>query len=76
MFAAVLKPHCLEIEDKDQPKNIPAGFVCGAMKSVGICGSNIHYYQEGRIADFVVRAPMVLGHESAGVMTVWAKESL
>jgi len=32
----------------------------------GICGSDIHYWQHGRIADFVVKDPMVLGHESSG----------
>jgi L-iditol 2-dehydrogenase len=36
------------------------------MKSVGICGSDIHYYEHGRIGDFVVEEPMVLGHECAG----------
>lgn len=36
------------------------------MHSVGICGSDVHYWQHGRIGDFVVREPMVLGHEAAG----------
>ena len=36
--------------------------------SVGICGSDVHYYEHGRIGDFVVRAPMVLGHEASGVV--------
>jgi L-iditol 2-dehydrogenase len=36
--------------------------------SVGICGSDVHYYEHGRIGDHVVRAPMVLGHEAAGVV--------
>ena len=36
------------------------------MHSVGICGSDVHYWQHGRIADFVVKQPMVLGHEAAG----------
>ncbi|MGZ8512541.1 MAG: NAD(P)-dependent alcohol dehydrogenase [Candidatus Limnocylindria bacterium] len=34
--------------------------------AVGVCGSDIHYYEHGRIGSFVVREPMVLGHESAG----------
>jgi L-iditol 2-dehydrogenase len=37
-----------------------------AMKAVGICGSDVHYWTHGRIGDFIVKAPMVLGHESAG----------
>ena len=36
--------------------------------TVGICGSDVHYYQHGSIGPFVVRAPMVLGHEASGVV--------
>lgn len=38
------------------------------IKRVGVCGSDIHYYKEGRIGDFVVESPMILGHESSGVV--------
>jgi len=38
------------------------------MKNVGICGSDVHYWTHGRIGDFVVHKPMVLGHESAGII--------
>lgn len=38
------------------------------MQDVGICGSDVHYWQHGRIGDFVVKAPMVLGHEASGVV--------
>jgi D-xylulose reductase len=40
-----------------------------AIRTVGICGSDVHYYTHGAIGPFVVRAPMVLGHEAAGVIT-------
>ncbi len=40
-----------------------------AVKAVGICGSDVHYYKYGRIGDFVVNEPMILGHEAAGVVT-------
>ena len=36
------------------------------MRSVGICGSDVHYWVSGRIGDFVVKAPMVMGHEASG----------
>src|SRR5215831_4554571 len=39
-----------------------------ALRSVGICGSDVHYYQHGATGPFVVREPMVLGHEAAGVV--------
>jgi len=37
--------------------------------STGLCGSDLHYYSAGRNGDFAVRAPLVLGHESAGTIT-------
>lgn len=38
------------------------------LHTVGICGSDIHYYTHGRIGPFVVTAPMVLGHEASGTV--------
>lgn len=38
------------------------------MDSVGICGSDVHYWTHGAIGHFVVKAPMVLGHEAAGIV--------
>jgi len=38
------------------------------MNSVGICGSDVHYWTHGRIGDFVLTKPMVLGHESSGTV--------
>ena len=39
-----------------------------AVNTVGICGSDIHYYEHGRIGPFVLEEPMVLGHEASGVV--------
>ncbi|TFY83943.1 hypothetical protein EWM64_g74 [Hericium alpestre] len=39
------------------------------VKKTGICGSDVHYLVHGRIGDFVVEKPMVLGHESAGIIS-------
>ncbi len=36
------------------------------VRATGICGSDLHYLRHGAIGAFVVRAPMILGHESAG----------
>ncbi len=38
------------------------------MKSVGICGSDIHYYREGRIGSQIVKYPFTVGHEGAGII--------
>jgi len=39
-----------------------------AIKACGICGSDIHYYTHGRIGDFIVNEPMILGHEASGTV--------
>jgi D-xylulose reductase len=39
-----------------------------AVRAVGICGSDLHYYEHGAIGPYVVREPMVLGHEAAGTV--------
>lgn len=37
--------------------------------NVGICGSDVHYYVAGKIGNFIVNEPMVLGHEASGIIT-------
>jgi L-iditol 2-dehydrogenase len=68
MSAAVLHGiNDLRLERVPQPEG-PAGpdDVLIAMRSVGLCGSDVHYWQEGRIGSFVVTQPMILGHECSG----------
>jgi len=38
------------------------------MDCVGICGSDVHYLVHGRIGDFIVKAPMIIGHEASGIV--------
>lgn len=38
------------------------------LHTIGICGSDVHYYTHGRIGPFIVNAPMVLGHEASGTV--------
>jgi L-iditol 2-dehydrogenase len=38
------------------------------VEAVGVCGSDVHYYREGRIGPYVVEKPLILGHESAGTI--------
>lgn len=40
-----------------------------AIHTVGICGSDVHYYTHGAIGPFVVKEPMILGHEASGTVT-------
>lgn len=53
------------LEERPLPEAGP-GEVVVRVRSVGVCGSDTHYYDHGRIGRFVVEAPLVLGHEAAG----------
>jgi len=55
----------IRLDTKPTPKPGPNDALI-AVKSVGICGSDVHYWKHGRIGPFILTAPMVLGHESAG----------
>lgn len=55
----------LQVEDRPVPRP-DEHEVLVEVAAVGVCGSDVHYYRHGRIGDFVVDAPMVLGHELSG----------
>ncbi|XP_004067075.1 sorbitol dehydrogenase [Oryzias latipes] len=57
----------LRLENRPVPEPGPNDVLL-QMHSVGICGSDVHYWQHGRIGDFVLTKPMVLGHEAAGTV--------
>jgi len=66
--AAVLYgPHDVRLEERPVPVPGPRE-VLVEVRSVGVCGSDVHYYEHGRIGSFVVEQPLVLGHESMGVV--------
>jgi L-iditol 2-dehydrogenase len=68
MRAAVLnRPGEVELVDRPAPEP-GAHEVLVRVGAVGVCGSDTHYYDHGRIGRFVVEAPLVLGHESSGVI--------
>lgn len=67
MVALVLeKAGQLSLREIELPAGVGPRDVRIAIDTVGICGSDVHYYQHGAIGQFVVHAPMVLGHEAAG----------
>ncbi|MDQ0348010.1 D-xylulose reductase [Ancylobacter vacuolatus] len=59
----------LSLRDIDLPLEVGPDDVKISIHTVGVCGSDVHYYTHGAIGSFVVREPMVLGHEAAGVVT-------
>ena len=67
MKALVLKEkNKLAFEDFQAQESLGPGDVRIGIRNVGICGSDVHYFLHGRIGDFVVKEPMVLGHEASG----------
>jgi L-iditol 2-dehydrogenase len=75
MRAAVLRGvRDLVVEERPVPVPRPRE-VLVQVTSVGTCGSDVHYYEHGRIGDFVVRQPLVLGHESGGVVVACGSEA-
>jgi L-iditol 2-dehydrogenase len=55
------------VEERPVPEPAP-GEVLVEIGSVGVCGSDVHYFEHGRIGPYVVDAPLVLGHEAGGVV--------
>jgi D-xylulose reductase len=64
----------LSLREIELPSEVGPGDLRIAIRQVGICGSDVHYYQHGAIGPFVVRAPMVLGHEASGVVLEAGKD--
>jgi L-iditol 2-dehydrogenase len=65
--ARLIDKRHFEIVDAPMPI-IRHGQVVAAMKAVGVCASDVHYYIDGRIGNQVCVFPQVLGHECAGII--------
>jgi L-iditol 2-dehydrogenase len=65
--SVLLRAEELDIEERPVP--VPdADQVVVRVAAVGVCGSDVHYFHEGRIGDFIVDSPLVLGHEASGTI--------
>ena len=58
----------LSLREIALPLDIGADDVKIAIHTVGVCGSDVHYYTHGAIGNYIVRQPMVLGHEASGTI--------
>lgn len=65
--SVLLAPGVIEMQDRDVP-TVGPGDVLVKVEAIGVCGSDTHFYQNGRIGDLVVEGPVVLGHETAGTI--------
>lgn len=61
-------PSDLRVEQLPHPGPPDPGDVLLRVTAVGICGSDLHSYKDGRIGDSVLESPLILGHEFAGVV--------
>ncbi|KAF7592834.1 hypothetical protein BBP40_012369 [Aspergillus hancockii] len=61
--------HQVKFEDRPVPDLRDPHDVIVNVRFTGICGSDVHYWEHGAIGQFVVKEPMVLGHESSGVIS-------
>jgi L-iditol 2-dehydrogenase len=67
LAAALHGPGDVRLETRALPE-LGERDVLVEVRSVGVCGSDVHYYEHGRIGSFVVEQPLVLGHEVSGVV--------
>lgn len=58
----------LSLREIALPLNVGPDDVRIEIHTVGVCGSDVHYYTHGAIGSYIVRAPMVLGHEASGTI--------
>ncbi len=65
--ALMTEPGKISMVTRDIPQ-VKDNEVLVKIEHVGLCGSDIHYYEHGRIGDFVVEKPIILGHEAAGTI--------
>lgn len=65
--AVMLGTGKMGFEERDIPK-AKDDEVLVKLEYVGICGSDLHYYETGAIGDYVVEPPFVLGHEPGGTV--------
>ena len=64
-----------ELQLHDEPDPQPRqGEALVRVRGVGLCGSDRHWFLEGGIGDAVLREPLVLGHEFAGVVVAGSRE--
>lgn len=57
-----------EVRDIPRPRLTSPADVLLRVETVGVCGSDIHYFRDGRIGSMVVQFPWIIGHEFAAVV--------
>lgn len=74
--ARLYGPRDLRVDDVPEPELPGPGEVMIKVTAVGICGSDLHTYEDARIGDTAVQEPLVLGHEFGGEVLAAGVEAL
>lgn len=67
LAARLYGPRDIRVENVEAPGQPGPGHILLKVTAVGICGSDLHTYDDARIGDTVVQSPLILGHEFGGV---------
>ncbi len=74
--ARLYAAHDIRIDDVPEPLSVGNGEVLLRIRAVGICGSDLHMYADGRIGDTSFDSPLVLGHEFMGEIVAVGADAL
>ena len=70
----LLSKRLMEVREVPPPQDPPPGYVTVRITAVGICGSDLHWYQEGDVGHTKGVFPRILGHEPAGEIAALGKD--
>lgn len=66
--AQLINKKSFQLSEENAPVIIDQHDVLVKMKSIGVCGSDIHYFEEGQIGNQKINFPFTIGHEGAGII--------
>ena len=72
--AALIGIRQFEIKQVPDPEIINDTDVLIRIKTVGVCGSDIHYYTSGKIGSQIIQFPFIIGHEASGIVEKTGKK--
>jgi L-iditol 2-dehydrogenase len=75
LAARLYGPHDVRVDTIPEPPSPGPGEITLKVTAVGVCGSDLHTYQDARIGSTRVESPLILGHEFAGVVAAVGKDA-
>lgn len=71
--SVLLAAEKIELQERPVPAPAPDE-VLVQVTAVGVCGSDVHFFKDGRLGDWVAEEPLVLGHEAGGTIVAVGSE--